>query len=115
VVGGLDFTLPSDTRLNLQVFDRTFFNHDPDIVFKRHEPGYSVLLNRKLNERLEAEVLYIASLNRTDFLVRPRLLWTFQTNWQAVFGVDIFQGPPTGLFGQFNNRDRVYTELRYSF
>ena len=114
-MGGLDFTLPADTRLNLQLFNRTFFNHDPDIIYKRNEPGYSVLLNHKLNERLQAEVLYIASLNRSDWMVRPRMMWNFQTNWQLILGVDVFQGPPLGLFGQFNDRDRVYTEARYSF
>jgi hypothetical protein len=115
IVGGLDFALPSDTRLNLQLFERTFFNHDPDIIPKRNESGFSVLLNHKFANRLEAEVLYIASLNRNDWLLRPRLMWDFQTNWRLIFGLDVFNGSPTGLFGQFNNRDRVYTQVRYSF
>ena len=115
VVGGLDFALPQETRLNLQVFEREFLDHDPDIISKRHEPGFSVLLNRKLSDRLEAEVLYIASLNRTDWMVRPRVMWDFQTNWRLIVGMDVFDGPQLGLFGQFANRDRVYTEVRYSF
>jgi hypothetical protein len=115
IVGGLDFPLPADTRLNVQVFNRTFFDHDPDILYKRNEPGFSVLLNRKLTGSLEAEVLYIASVNRTDWMIRPRLLWNFRPNWQAIGGVDIFGGASLGLFGQFDNRDRVYTEVRYSF
>lgn len=115
IVGGLDFALPSDTRLNVQLFERAFLDHDPDIVFKRHEPGASLLLNHKFGERLEAEVLYIASLSRTDWMVRPRVMWDFQPNWRLIFGVDVFEGPALGLFGQFDNRDRVYTELRYSF
>jgi hypothetical protein len=115
IVGGLDFTLPSDTRINLQLFARTFFNHDPDIIPKRHESGFSVLLNRKFGDRLEAEMLYIASVNRNDWMLRPRLMWNLQPNWRLIFGVDIFDGPATGLFGQFNNRDRVYTQARYSF
>jgi hypothetical protein len=115
VVGGLDFTLPAETRLNVQGFNRTFFDHDPDIVPRRNETGVSLLVNHKLTERLAAEVLAIASVNRSDWMVRPRLLWNFQTNWQFVFGVDVFNGPPLGLFGQFDNRDRVYTEVRYSF
>jgi hypothetical protein len=115
LVGGLDFPLPADTRLNLQLFDRVFFDHDPDIVPKRHEPGFSVLVNRKLSERFEAEVLWIASLTRSDWMVRPRVAWNFATNWRLVAGFDIFHGPPPGFFGQFDNRDRVYTELRYSF
>ena len=31
------------------------------------------------------------------------------------FGVDIFTGPADGYFGRYNNRDRVYAELRYDF
>lgn len=115
LIGGLDFTLPEDTRLNLQLFARTFFNHDPDIIPKRHEPGFSILLNRKLNERFEAEVLWITSLARSDWMLRPHIAWNFQTNWQLRFGVDIFKGAPLGLFGQYDNRDRVFTEVRYSF
>jgi hypothetical protein len=115
VVGGVDFALPADTRLNLQLFERAFFDHDPDIVPKRHEPGFSLLLNRKFNERLEAEVLWITSLARNDWMLRPKIAWNFRTNWRLIFGLDVFDGPPTGFFGQFNNRDRVYTELRYSF
>jgi hypothetical protein len=29
--------------------------------------------------------------------------------------VDIFTGPSDGYFGRYNNRDRVYSELRYDF
>jgi len=48
-------------------------------------------------------------------MVRPRLIWDFARNWQLIGGVDIFGGPPLGLFGQFDNRDRVYSEVRYAF
>jgi hypothetical protein len=48
-------------------------------------------------------------------MLRPRLAWDFRKNWRLRFGVDVFKGPPLGFFGQFDNRDRVYAELRYSF
>lgn len=115
VVGGLDFSLPADTRLNLQLFDRVFFDHDPAIPFKRHEPGFSVLLNYHISDRIDAEVLWITSLVRSDSMLRPRLVWSFDRNWRLLFGVDIFDGPPLGLFGQYSNRDRIYSEIRYSF
>jgi hypothetical protein len=115
VVAGLDFGLPADTRLNVQVFNRTFFDHDPDIVPKRNEPGASLLVNHKFGDRLQAEVLYIESLVRSDYMIRPRIIYDVERNWQLIAGVDIFGGPPLGFFGQFNNRDRVYTEVRYSF
>jgi hypothetical protein len=115
VIGGLDFSFENDVRLNMQVYDRVFFNHDPDIIYDRNETGFSVLLNRKFGERLEGELLFISSVNRTDWMARPRLTWRFQRDWAVIVGADIFDGPPLGLFGQYANRDRVYTELRYSF
>jgi hypothetical protein len=48
-------------------------------------------------------------------MARPRVMWDFQTNWQLIFGVDVFKGPPLGFFGQYDNRDRVYSEVRYAF
>jgi len=29
--------------------------------------------------------------------------------------VDIFTGPSDGVFGRYDNRDRVYSELRHDF
>jgi hypothetical protein len=112
---GLDFPLPSDTRLNLQLFQRIYFKHDPNLFADSHESGMTLLVNHKLTEHLEAEVLWIASLNRSEWMLRPRISWGFERNWRLALGVDLFQGPPLGLFGQFSNRDRVYTEVRYDF
>ena len=112
---GLDFSLPADTRLNLQFFQRIYTNHDPDIIQDRIESGASILLNRKLTSTLEAQALLIHSLNRSDWLFRPSLTWTLEQNWRLRFGADVFGGPPTGIFGQYDKQDRVYTEARYSF
>ncbi|MDQ6621674.1 MAG: hypothetical protein M3Z31_18620 [Pseudomonadota bacterium] len=112
---GLDFSLPADTRLNLQAFQRVFFEHEREMIPDRYENGYSVLLNRRFTEHLEAQALWIASFNRNDWIFRPRVMWTFQKNWRWAVGMDVFNGPPTGFAGRFDNRDRAYTELRYSF
>jgi len=114
-VAGLDFTLPADTRLNLQLFQRLFFNHDPDIIPEKHENGFSVLLNGKLTNHVEAQALWIASLNRSDWLLRPSITWAMEKNLKLKFGADIFKGPQLGLFGQYDQKDRVYTEVRYSY
>ena len=114
-VAGLDFTLPAETRLNLQFYQRAFFNHNPDIIPAKHENGFSILLNGKLTNHIEAQTLWIASLNRTDWLLRPSLTWNAEKNLRVRLGVDIFKGKSLGLFGQYNNQDRAYTEVRYSF
>jgi hypothetical protein len=112
---GLDFNLPADTRLNLQFFQRVFFAHDRDSFSDQVENGASILLSGKLWRKLEAQALLIHSLNRSDWMFRPRLSWQFEKNWRWALGGDVFGGEPTGLFGRFENNDRVYTELRFSF
>ena len=112
---GLDFNLPSDTRLNVQFFQRIYTDHDPDIIPSKFESGASVLLDFKLGNNVEGRALLVHSLNRNDWLFRPKISWNFEKNWRLAVGADIFGGPPTGLFGRYDNNDRVYTELRYSF
>lgn len=112
---GLDFILPADSRFNVQLFQRVFFDHDPRIIPEKRENGYSLYFNTKLGNRWEAQATFISSLNRTDWLFRPRVQWNFEKNWRLLAGIDIFKGPPTGLFGQYDHRDRLYSEVRYSF
>jgi hypothetical protein len=97
-VVGLDFNPWTDTRFNTQFFQRVYFDHDKDIFQDRVENGFSLLLNQKLTDKVEAEALLVSSLNRSDWMFRPKLSWNFQRNWKWLFGVDIFSGPQTGLF-----------------
>lgn len=112
---GFDFTLPADTRFNAQVFQRQYYSYDADLISDERENGVSLLLNHKLNDKVEAQVTWISSLNRTDWLFRPRVTWNFQRNWRLAVGADIFKGPPLGMFGRYDDKDRVYSEVRYSF
>lgn len=112
---GLDFALPAEARFNIQTFQRQFFNYNADIIPDKRENGYSLLLNTKPFNHWEAQAMFISSLNRTDWLFRPRLTWNFERNWRVLVGADIFKGPSTGLFGQYDHQDRVYSEIRRSF
>lgn len=112
---GLEFTLPAEKSLNVQVFQRRFFEHNPSLIPDARENGYSVLLKGKFSGNWEAQALLISSFNRSDWLFRPRLSWNFARNWRWVLGADIFTGPPLGMFGRYDRQDRVYSEVRYSF
>lgn len=114
-VASLEFALPADGRLNLQFFQRLFFDHDPDIIPASRESGASVFVSGKLMPKLEAQALLISSVNRRDWMFRPRISWEFQPNWRFATGVDVFGGAATGLFGRYSPQDRVYGELRYTF
>lgn len=114
-VVGLDVPLPSEARFNAQVFQSVITNHDTDVIPKKVESGYSLLLNGKLLPQVEAEVLWVASFNRADWMLRPKVNWMFEKNWRLAAGVDVFHGPPEGLFGRYEHRDRVFSELKYYF
>lgn len=112
---GLDFNLPRDIRLNLQGFQRIYQGHDRDLIHDHVESGATVLVNAKVFRKWEAEVLLIHSLNRSEYLVRPKMIWKVQPNLRVAFGVDVFDGPVTGVLGRYRDRDRVYVETRYDF
>lgn len=112
---GLDFTLPLDVRMNLQFFQRAYLNYDRDIFQDRLESGGSIFLQGDLWRNFQGQMLLIHSFNRDEWMLRPRLTWSFARNWRLAAGADIFNGPATGLFGRFDDSDRIYTEIRYAF
>ena len=69
----------------------------------------------KLAPKLEGEILWIQSINRWENLVRPRLTWRPEANWRVSAGIDVFNGPVTGVIGRYRDRDRLYVETRYDF
>jgi hypothetical protein len=112
---GLDFNPDTDTRMNVQFVQSVIFDHDADILPDRVENGMSFLVSRALSSQWRAELLVLSSLNRSDWLIRPKATWNFQPNWKATLGVDVFHGPADGYFGQFDQQDRVYVDVRYDF
>lgn len=113
---GLEWSFPQETRFNVQFFQRRFPDHDAGIVPDKTESGVSLLLSTQaLHPKLEPELLLVRSLNRDDWLAQLKLTWKLDGHWRLAAGADIFTGPNTGLFGAFDDKDRVYTEVRYSF
>jgi hypothetical protein len=56
-----------------------------------------------------------SSLNRPDYMIRPKLVWSLAKDWRGQLGADLFGGSQKGLFGRFDDSDRVYIELRHWF
>lgn len=113
---GLEWAFAEDTRLIVQFSQRWFPDHVSSMVPDELESGFSVYLSSKaLHPDVKPEILWIQSLNRNGGLIEAKVNWEFRPNWRAVLGVDIFRGPPDGLFGQFDNSDRVYSEIRHTF
>ncbi len=113
---GFERPLPHDSRFNLQFFQRWFPSHNPNIFQEEFETGLSVYASTKMaNEKLEPEALFIYSTTHKDYMTRLMLNWYPAQNWSLKFGTDILNGTEIGLFGRFDQTDRVYSEVRYSF
>lgn len=114
-VVGLEHTTSDNTLLNFQVYQRWFPDHDSQILFDEFETGVSFFGKVEMNDKLDAEVLLISQLNRTDWMVRPRVTWAFSRNWFLQVGADIMGGNDEGVFSRFDDSDRLYTNVRYTF
>jgi hypothetical protein len=115
-VVGLEHTFDSGARINVQLFQRWFPDHVASMIPDELESGYSVYATTEwLNGRLRPELTWIQGFNNGDWMARPKLNWHFAPNWRAALGADLFDGRPTTLLGQFDDADRVYAELRYSY
>lgn len=104
-----------DWRFDFQVYGSYLFDYEQGILRDRRESGLTFLLHRTVNDRLEWEILYMTGLNRTDYSWQPKLIWNLTQQWRMQLGADIFGGGDVGLFGIYDDSDRVYMELRRWF
>ncbi len=112
---GVDIPLRDVWRINLQYYARVFYDHDRHMGSDRSEAGMTFLVSRKFGDRLEAELLYVSSLNRHDYMLRPKLTYQITPEWRGVLGADLFGGRQDAIFGRYHDRDRVYVEFRRWF
>ena len=115
-VAGIDWAGEAGDNINVQFFQTWLQDHAPTMIYDELESGMSVFLTTtRLHPDLKPEILWIQSLDRSEWLVEAKLSWDFATDWRAVLGADVFGGPQRGLLGRFDDSDRVYWEFRHSF
>lgn len=108
---GIDLPLRNVWRFNVQHYGRVVFRHDDAMGTDRLESGLTALANRKFGEKFEAEIQVVSGINRRDYLIRPKVVWHITQEWRSQLGVEVFGGRSRGLFGAFDNRDRVYFDV----
>jgi len=114
-VVGFEWAFADEGRFNVQFFQRWFPDHERAMIDDDLQSGASVLLTRRFATHWEPELLWITSVDHTDSMLRAKLTWLSGGRWSLGGGVDVFSGSPGGLFGTYDSRDRVYTELRVTF
>ena len=114
---GADYTFFDKFDTNLQFMQRIISGYDRRLAnARRVDNAVSFWVSRGfLNNALELEFLVIAGLMDKNLLYRPKITYKLTDNWKLRTGFDIFQGDPTGTFGQFRKKSRAYAELFYLF
>ncbi|MDP3043171.1 MAG: LysM peptidoglycan-binding domain-containing protein [bacterium] len=113
---GVDYTFFGKIDFNFQFMQRIVFNHDDKMIDGKTNTSASVWLKTGfLDNKLEPELLFVFGLDKNDYLLRPKINYKINGCWQVAAGADIFGGEPNGNFGQFDNKDRTYVELKYIF
>ena len=106
----------SEHSINAQLFQTWFVDHVKGVVPDEVESGITLFWETSaIHPDIEPEVLLIRVLNRDEWLLQAKVDWRFRPDWRATLGIDVFEGPGDGILGRYDARDRVYTELRYSF
>lgn len=113
---GLDYQGWRDWFLSAQVFQSTVNNRSGQMVRDKTNTTGTFLVNRNfLNDSVVAEILLIQSMNQDDGLVQLSLEYEWSTNFRFTFGADIFFGSSSGLFGQFEENDRVSLGIEFGY
>jgi len=68
-----------------------------------------------VDNTLEPQLFFIINTARGDYRLSPQVRYRATGALTLVLGVDLFGGPRDTLYGQFDTRDRVYTEVSYQF
>ncbi len=134
VIGG-DRTFFDYVNVNVQYYLRHVANYsDPQTIaspllrsvaiqgavlsnqLDRSQQGISMRVSDKwFNETLEGEIACVASFGRSNYFIRPRLVYAFSDNVKGSFGVDIYRGDSNTFFGQLRNNSLSFAEMKYGF
>ncbi len=134
VMGG-DRTFLDYLNINIQYYLRHVTNYsDPQTItnpllrpvaiqagalwnqFSRSQHGVSVRISNKwLNETLEGEIAAVASFGRSNYMLRPKLVYAFNDTVKASLGLDIFRGENNTFFGRLRDNSLLFAEMKYGF
>src|SRR5581483_7248560 len=105
------------------VIQQYIINYDNSIIQDKVDTVAALFLRKEIIHNVwTGNLLLLYFVNDNDWLIRPRTIYNITDRLRLSFGVDIFQGKiGTGLPGEFhfigffNNNDRVFWDITYSF
>jgi hypothetical protein len=105
---GFDWYGFTDTLLSTQIFQTYLDNHKKGMIREELNTQITFLFKQDyMNETVHAEVLFLHDIDYEDGMVRPKLTYEYNDEVNIYIRADVFYGEKDGLFGQFEETDRV--------
>lgn len=113
---GLDYNW-RDWLLAVQASDRYIKGWNRSYAVREHAPVYTFsATGSSLSGRLESRIAYTSFPDSGDGnWVQLKTTWKPDDHWSYSAGIDLFDGPRAGLFGQFRDKDRLWLEVKHRF
>jgi len=109
---GLDWYGISNSLLSVQLFQSHLLEGDRNLIQDKTDTTITALMKREfMNDTLSSELLWLHNLNADDGLLRPKITYNVNDEIKWWFGLDVFYGDSNGLFGQFNEQDRIVSGI----
>ncbi len=106
-----------DISWTIQFLQETILDYE-DAITNDEVDTKLTLRGSKSNdeETLEFVVFTVYGVNEEEFLIRPTITYDITDSIKIKVGADFFEGGDKDtFFGQFDEKDRLYVELKYSF
>ncbi len=87
-----------------------------ELYDEKLESRVTLLVNKSFkNNKHKPQLIIIYGINDGDSLMRLSYNYLISQNWSSTFGADFFNGPPDSFLGQFDAKDQLHFELKYTF
>jgi hypothetical protein len=113
---GVDIDGPWNTFINIQYLHDDIRDAPRSLVSPDRERIVTAFLRRSFNyDAIELIARMYHSLDFDDEMYSVALEFSFGDSTRLEFAANAFSGSPTGIFGQFADRDRVTIGLTHTF
>ena len=113
---GVDWLQFENHFISFQWFQQTKLSSNKDWIEDQTEHQITFLWEREFNHQTtKLSNLVIHSLNQNDGVVQTQLKHNVSDQFILSAGFDIFYGDAEGVFGQFDESDRFFFNVQYTF
>jgi hypothetical protein len=113
---GVDWAFNADALLSAQWFNAYLFDYRPEMGRDESEQLLTLLYQQDfVNSAWRVRAIGIHSINDGDTQFQLKLSYWLSSDLQLWVGADVFAGDELGLFGQFDDNDRVLMGFELAF